>query len=496
MVKARNLLLIIFLVCQTLLSAAPIRVLFRADLHQDKLKTLERGPGTYFSSIDLARILSCRYYVNPERQKIVLYLNNHRVKISAQSSFIMVDEQVYQLPTYTQAVGEDVYIPAETFFSILGKTVIPGLLYNSSRQLLDVDMINFNITGVTFEEKTNGTIIRLQTRAVFPEGNLSSFVHENGWFYITVANGLADSSTLVRSELGSSIRRILVDQLDESAQVAFQLRPKIEAHEVYQTQEPSEIVITLRTPVMDSMARLKDLRDRWYMDTVVLDAGHGGKDGGTIGRYGTKEKDINLDIVKRVGLLLEKNTTIKVVYTRDEDVFIPLLERPKIANANNGKLFVSVHANGAENRKVRGFETYFLSQGKTDDAIEVAARENEVIKLEEQENNFSVLSNEALIMATMAQSAFIKESEGLAAAIQNQLAKKISSQNRGVKQAEFYVMVGASMPNVLIETGFLSNAEEEKLLKKPSYRQKIAEAVYQAIVEFKNTRDTILAEGN
>ncbi len=488
-------LLIIFLLGSVLLPAAPIRVLYRADMRQDKLKTLERGPGTYFSTIDLARILSCRYYLNPERQKIVLYLTNHRVKISAQSSYVIIDDQVFQMPTPTKLVGDDIYIPAETFFAILNRVVIPGLTYNTGRQLLDIDVVSYNIVSMTVEEKTNGSIIRLQTKNRFPEGNLSSFVHDNGWFYITVAGGLADSTTLVRSDFGRTIRRVLIDQMDESVQLAFQLRQKIESQEFYQNRDPSEIVITLRTPVVDSMARLKNVRERWYLDTVVLDAGHGGKDGGTVGRKGTKEKDITLDLVKRLGLLLEKNTNIRVVYTRDEDVFIPIAERPKIANANNGKLFVSVHVNSSTNRKIRGFETYLLRPGKTDDAIEVAARENEVIKLEEQENHYSDLNGEALIMATMAQSAFMKESEDLAAIIQNHLDAKIKSPNRGVKQAGFYVLIGASMPNVLVEAGFLSNAQEERQLRRPSYRQEIAEALYKAIIEFKNSRETELAKG-
>ncbi len=494
MTKICKYLLAVLLV-QSLLLAVPIRVLYRTDMRQDKLKTLDRGPGTYFSTVDLARILSCRYYVNPERQKIVLYITNHRVKISAKSSYVIIDDQVFQMPMHTKVIGDDVYVPAEAFFAILNSTVIPGLTYNSGRQMLDIDVVNFNITGLKIEDKANGTILRLQTKDHFQDGNISSFVHENGWFYLTVAGGIADSTAIVRADYGRTVRRILIDQLDESVQLAFQLRPKIESQEVYQNRDPVEIVATLRTPVVDSMARLKGLRDRWYLDTVVLDAGHGGKDGGSVGRGKTKEKDITLDIVKRLGLLLEKNTNIRVIYTRDEDVFIPISKRTKIANSANGKVFVSVHVNASSNRKIRGFETYLLRPGKTADAIEVATRENEVIKLEEQENHYSDLSGEALIMATMAQSAFMKESEELAATIQDEMAKRIKTPNRGVKQAGFYVLIGASMPNVLVEAGFLSNSQDEKMLKKSSHRQKIAQSIYQAIITFKNSREKVLAKG-
>ena len=192
------------------------------------------------------------------------------------------------------------------------------------------------------------------------------------------------------------------------------------------------------------------MKNRWRLDTVVLDAGHGGKDGGAVGKRGAKEKNIVLDITKRVGQMIEKNSHIKVVYTREEDVFVPLWKRTQIANETNGKLFVSIHVNSHPNRNVRGFETYLLRPGKTDDAIEVASRENSAIRMEEgkSRNKYSSLTGENLIMATMAQSMFMKESEDLAAYIQEGLDPLLDSPNRGLKQAGFYVLIGASMPNV------------------------------------------------
>ena len=212
---------------------------------------------------------------------------------------------------------------------------------------------------------------------------------------------------------------------------------KVDSHELYQAKDPSEIVVSLRTPMDNSIERIKEVKDRWKLDTIVLDAGHGGKDPGTMGPRGTKEKDIALDIVKRIGLLLEKNTKLKVIYTREEDTFIPLWKRTKMANESNGKMFLSIHLNGNPNKSAYGFETYLLRPGKTEDAIEVASRENEAIKYENRaDNRYKDLSGENLIMATMAQSIFMRESEELAAMVQEEMAKKIKSKNRGVKQAE------------------------------------------------------------
>lgn len=478
-------------------NASTVQVINRLDQSTTELKTLSGSPGTYISARGFSDIItSHKPYYNSDRQKMVIYLGDYRIKLSAGTGFIMVDEQVYQMPVHSVLYKNDIYLPAEAFFHIIRSTVMPGIVYDGERHILDIALVSFNITGVNIDEKANGTILRIQTREVFDERNISTFKHNNGWFYVTIKGGIVDTTAIKRSETRGVIRRISADQMDESVQLAFQLRSKIEGHEFYQNSDPSELVITLRTPLSKSASRIKDVRDRWRLNTIVLDAGHGGKDGGTVGKYGTKEKDITLDITKRLGLLLEKNTNIKVVYTRDEDIFVPLWKRTKIANESNGKLFVSIHANSNPNRNARGYETYLLRPGKTDDAIEVASRENSVIRLEDRNHDpYAKLSGANLIMATMAQSMFMKESEDLAAIIQRELDKRIDSKNRGVKQAGFYVLIGASMPNVLVESGFLSNPKEERNLKKAAYRQKIAEGLYSAIIMFKKSREQVLAEG-
>ncbi len=477
--------------------ASPVQVINRLDQSTTELHTLAGVSSTYISARGFSDIITAhKPYYNADRQKMVLYVGEHRIKLSAGTSFVMVGEQVYQMPVPSILQKDDIFLPAEAFFHIIRNTIMPGIVYDGDRHILDIDLLTFNITGIDIDEKANGTILRIQTREVFDERNISTFKHNNGWFYVTVKGGFVDTIAVKRSTTRGVVRRISADQMDESVQLAFQLRSEIEGHEFYQNSDPSELVITLRTPLSKSANRIKDVKDRWRLDTIVLDAGHGGKDGGTVGKYGTKEKDVTLDITKRLGLLLEKNTNIKVVYTRDEDVFIPLWKRTKIANESNGKIFLSVHVNSNPNRNAKGFETYLLRPGKTDDAIEVASRENGVIRLEDRnEDPYAELSGANLIMATMAQSMFMKESEDLAAIIQTELDKRVDSKNRGVKQAGFYVLIGASMPNVLVEAGFLSNPTEERNLKKSSHRQKIAESIYTAIINFKDTREQVLAEG-
>ena len=497
MFKALSFLIILLnLVLAGDLESSTVRVINRVNNSTDEIKTLDNLRGVYVSVKDVSRILSKRNpYINSDRLKIVVYLGNNRLKISGNSSFILVDERVYQIPNFTIWDNEDIYVQAEALFNLIKETTMPGIDYDSRRMVLDIDIKEFNITGIEINEKANGTVLRVKTRSSFPEGNISSFFHENGWFYITIADALVDTTELRRSDARGVVRKITADQLGSTAQIAFQIKTKVESHELYQGKDPSEIVVSLRTPMDNSIARIKEVKDRWKLDTIVLDAGHGGKDPGTMGQRGTKEKDIALDITKRVGLLLEKNTKLKVVYTREEDVFIPLWKRTKIANESNGKVFLSIHLNGSPNKAVYGFETYLLRPGKTEDAIEVASRENEVIKFEDRtDNRYKDLSGENLIMATMAQSIFMRESEELAAMIQEEMAKKIKSKNRGVKQAGFHVLIGASMPNILVEAGYLTNRNEEKNLRNAKYRQSIASCIYKAIVKFRYSREQYLAE--
>ena len=230
---------------------------------------------------------------------------------------------------------------------------------------------------------------------------------------------------------------------------------------------------------------LKSEKEKWEFKTIVIDAGHGGKDPGAVGYRGTKEKDIALDVAKRLEKKITKNMDIKVVMTRDEDVFLRLSERTKIANENNGSLFISIHTNAAEDRRASGFETFLIGLNKNEYAAKVAARENAVLELEGKSGQ--ELTGEDLIQATIAQAAFASSSETFADMVQKEIKKRVQSRDRGVKQAGFVVLARASMPNVLVELGFISNPAEEKKLRSPQYRDQLATAIYRAVQQYEKT---------
>ena len=222
---------------------------------------------------------------------------------------------------------------------------------------------------------------------------------------------------------------------------------------------------------------------------VVLDAGHGGKDPGAIGRK-IKEKDINLEIVLKLGELIKNNPSdVKVVYTRSKDVFVELSERANIANRNKADLFISVHTNAAQSKTAKGTETYALGLAKTEENLQVAKRENSVILLEDDYSTkyegFDPTSAESYIMFDFMQSMYLEQSINLASSVQEQFRTKAMRSDRGVRQGAFWVLRATSMPSILIEVGYISNAEEENYLAQSSSRQKLAESIYNAFTHYK-----------
>jgi N-acetylmuramoyl-L-alanine amidase len=212
---------------------------------------------------------------------------------------------------------------------------------------------------------------------------------------------------------------------------------------------------------------------------IVVDAGHGGHDTGTIGPNGLMEKDLVLDVALRLGKLLGSRMGAEVVYTRDDDTFIPLETRTAIANQNEADLFISVHANSSNDAEARGVETYYLNFTSSRDALEVAARENAV-----SEKSIHELQD---LVKKIALKEKIEESREFASDVQSALYSGLASKglrNRGVKKAPFIVLIGANMPSILAEISFVSNPADAKRLKTPEYRQKIAESLYRGTAKY------------
>jgi len=231
--------------------------------------------------------------------------------------------------------------------------------------------------------------------------------------------------------------------------------------------------------------------NKYSINTVVIDPGHGGRDAGALGRI-AKEKDIALAIALKLGTYIEENfSDVKVIYTRTEDVFIPLNERAEIANKNKADLFISIHLNGNKNIRAFGTETYVMGIHKTDGNLEVAKKENAAILYEEdyttKYEGFDPHSAESYIIFSFLQNTYLEQSLNYAAFIENEFETRALRKSRGVKQAGFLVLWQTTMPSVLIEAGFLTNPQEEKYLMSKDGQEYIASAIFRAFKNYKNT---------
>jgi N-acetylmuramoyl-L-alanine amidase len=253
--------------------------------------------------------------------------------------------------------------------------------------------------------------------------------------------------------------------------------------------DPPRVVLDFMRPV--ERAARDDRHEATPLRRIVLDAGHGGHDPGAIGPNGLAEKELVLDVTRRVAKLVEERLGVDVIVSRKSDYFVPLRERTSFANRQRADVFVSIHANAHREAASEGVEIYFLSSEATDNtARQVAAAENAVVQLEKT----SPASKKGLdivrsILWDLAQSEFQFESQSLAGIVLDSMTRSLRIPNRGVKQAGFYVLGGAAMPAVLIEIGFVTNPKEERKLKDGRYRDEVARAIAEGLAEYKRHWD-------
>jgi N-acetylmuramoyl-L-alanine amidase len=251
-------------------------------------------------------------------------------------------------------------------------------------------------------------------------------------------------------------------------------------HTVVDDSEPEDLPAHTAEPTSAgprSLVRTLGLK----IGRIVIDAGHGGHDSGTTGPGGIEEKEVVLDVALRLGKLLKQRLGADVIYTRDNDTFIPLETRTAIANKAQADLFLSIHANSSPDSSARGVETYYLNFTTSPDALEVAARENAVS--DESIHELSDLVKKITLKDK------IDESREFAADVQKSLYTDLEEGNpglrdRGVKKAPFVVLIGANMPSILAEISFLTNSDDARELRQPAYRQRIAESLYRGVAHY------------
>jgi len=517
--RLRFLILLLILPATGLQSQNKLSVIFQQEPSRStSIGTIKRGGSLYASISDLVKLFHIKSSHSLASQKLELETKQYTLRLTANNPFVVLFDQnrtgnVIQLQNIVVYQAQAFYVPAEEFINVFDDVMPEDISFDRTRPAIVVGKTlarsPFDITGLVTEEKNNGYLIRIQcSKTLSDYESWTKPIGDDTWIYVTLSNARADIAGMNKTQPHGFLKKVLVFQSPKSAQLTLKIKGQVTSTELVAAEGSSDILLTIHRPTEEQIAarktrdyekQLERERNRWKLDVVVIDAGHGGDDPGTTGTTRIKEKDITLGIALKLGKLIHKQLPdVKIVYTRQKDEFVELYRRGQIANQAGGKLFISIHCNAMPHKPnaMNGFEIYLLRPGKTENAIQLAERENAAVKFEQgYEKHYQELTEENFILLTMAQNAYVKYSEKFADILQQEMGKKTTLANNGVKQAGFYVLVGASMPNVLIETAYLSNKRDEKLLKSANGQQHIAESICSAVKRYKEEYERSLQEG-
>lgn len=473
----------------------------------------------YVSTSILANKLGANYFYNQQRQKTEIKFVDYNLKFTANNQFVILTakkgqkHQIFQLPISAKFINDDIYIPIKYTVKYLGyasgiqtnyldnaKTVVidskninTGNVVEWNKTIIDRSAVKYDLFSAKIENKTNGTLLRIAAKRAIqsPTSSIS-----NNILYVFLNDVTIDKNVISTLKTKGFIKNVTVKHVNGNPQLEIRLKEGYDKFEVFYDEDIGEILISIHNKYLKSEKSLSDEIEKWKFNVIVLDPGHGGKDPGAIGINGLKEKDVNLAVAKELGSLIKSRLKdIEVAYTRDNDSFVELYKRGKIANEKKGNLFISIHCNSTPKKPTNatGFEAYLLRPGRTKEAIDIAEFENSVISLEDDPTRYKQLNDENFILVSMAHSSNMRFSETFADMLNTEWIKNVGIPSRGIKQAGLYVLVGASMPNILIETGFISNKNDAKYISSKKGQKEIALSIFNAIVKYKNYYETSLS---
>ena len=485
------------------------KLLIVSEAGTKEISAYEREETLYFPLVEFAEATNTNFYVSEKTGKIELKFKDHLLKTTPTNPFIIVTPRatgrikVYQLPTSSYVFKDKIYIPIITGLDALESAFGKEIIFQKPNKLIIgknvtdnkewtyddpglPPVMGYDITGLTVDSKANGTLITIHSKKRIPSF-LSSF--KDGMLTIIFRKVNADLNKTNQDNIGELVRKIETQNIGTDTEFRFLVGEEYSTNEVMNTPGSNDILITIHNKIFTRSEETTKLSKKWEFNTIVIDPGHGGKDPGAVGVDNLKEKAVNLGVALKLGKLIGKEMPdVKVVYTRKTDEFVDLYKRGKIANEQNGNLFISIHCNATKKKPgdINGIEVYLLRPGRTQEAIEIAERENSVIQYEENPNRYEKLTDENFILVSMAHSSYMKYSEKFAEHLNKEFINNLKLKSRGVKQAGFYVLVGASMPSVLIETGFITNNNDAVFLKSSSGQQKLAESIFSAIKTYRD----------
>ena len=479
--------------------AAQVQVVFSGDRQPASVAATTRENLVYIGVEDLARVLGVEVQQNREADRLYVGSGSSRAKFTAWNPVVTIDEIPRNLPAATIVRGGVLLAPAEDVTQILDPYVAGNLVWDAASGVIRASLAEFNVHPGSVEVRENGTLVTFRIPQNLP---VEEEMSPPRWLHLTILGGSIDPRAFRQMGAGGALLQMVAYQYQNVARISLRLAP---GH-TYETRRIGEdyYMLTIRriTPLPAPVAGQGDViqveRNRWTFDTIIVDAGHGGRDPGCVGWNDIYEKDIVLRIAERLSERLRNDLGVNVIMTRDSDEFVSLRQRGRLALERNGKLFVSIHCNALQQTWVSGVQTYFLSDAQTDEAREVARRENASLRFEiegvEGADSAGCCDWEEDVLLGMGANYNLQESQALARTVQDEMVRSLGSRDLGVQQANLYVMRGtlAAMPSVLVEVGYLTNPAEARKLRQRSYQRRIGDAIFRAIREFKTARESDL----
>ncbi|MFH1784177.1 MAG: N-acetylmuramoyl-L-alanine amidase [bacterium] len=517
--------LILFFLCtlsglieaETSHKAVPIEVIFDDETKVEGINLVLIDGMGYLSVDDVSKIFNTTTSWHSVSKKMSVTLGVDTIDFFVDSKKVIVNGKSKNMGKNTRFVDGTIMVPLEFFLTnAFGEIILGSVEWNYDKKVLRIHR-DYNITDIRAYTHTKYTRIVIDTKQALKYTVVKQYPDK---LMVTVYHGVLKSKdgslkvndgrvtkidskqdrraglfTIYMDNLGETYNDF---QLDKPERIVIDIKGgevAVVEKEAPAVSERPPVAVTKTVPEKSEEAKKPGKKSTKKetsvskgssgvgIKTIVIDPGHGGKDPGAVGRKGTKEKEIVLDIAKRLGRMLE-DAGIKVIFTRTSDHFITLDDRARIANTNNADLFLSIHTNASISRRLDGFEIYFLSDTASDkESAAVAKIENAVINLEPDRKK----DNLSKILWSMSLNEFMNESSELGSLIAKEVPKTTGIKNRGVKQAGFYVLRGAHMPAVLVEAGFISNHKEEQKLKTRAFRENMAKAIFDGIIKYKKS---------
>ena len=417
--------------------------------------------------------------------------DTNRFTFNINSPYIKRNDSLFNM-TYPALLREGkLFVPAETFLRYWDEVILQKVVWDAQNETVRINSEYFNVTDISVTKKTNGLLIEVFLTSALA---YDVFVTEGNWINISIRDGIINRPQ-VQSRMNSSLMyNLKTHQQNTTGQISLRLKHKVDKWHHKLQNDPPRIQISIADSdfEMEPADSQPTIGPDKKIDVIVIDAGHGGEHYGAVGQKKTREKDVCLDIAKELAKLIRKDKQFKVIMTRDHDKTVSLEERAKIANESACDLFISIHANASPKTHVKGWNVFFLAQAKNDSARSVAQFENSAFLRDKDPENTAEDSpmidfNDPIvgIINEMIMTEFQTESHDFAIMVDREFRKQLETPARGVDQAGFFVLNKVYAPSVLLETGFITNKDEEKLLKSSKYQKAVAEAVYDAIKRFK-----------